>query len=106
MSPQACTPAVQKQEITVMADYGTPMLVSNHSGLLSGAKFSVSFNNGLLTSVNAEPIQKPSELVSATMPLMTHPAPLLARPGQPRLLPACNAGPEVSDFRKATLSAE
>jgi hypothetical protein len=97
-----CRAVVQKQEITILPDLGRPMLVRNASGWASAAKFSVSLSNGLLTAVNAEPTQKPSDLISAAAGLAKELGiKALLAPGAP---PACNSGPRITAFERATLN--
>ena len=109
-----CKQVVQKEEVQVMADLTKPMLISNSSGDMSAAKFLVSLTNGLLASVNAEPTQKPSEVISAVTGGATGllgaliPKAAVLRPGgrpiEPPTTPACNAAPQLTGFTKVELS--
>lgn len=62
---QTCMAVVQKEEVTLMPDLERPMLMSNSSGLFSAAKFNVTLDKGMLTSINAEPTQKLSDVLTA-----------------------------------------
>jgi hypothetical protein len=106
MAPGGCRETIHKEEITIMPDYGTPMLVSNDAGVASSAKFSATLNNGMLVSVNSEPTEKVSEVLTASKELMTAAAAVMIAPAPPGpTRPACNAGPKVSGFSRITLSA-
>lgn len=98
-----CTPVVQKEEITIMADLSHPMLIRNNTGGPSSAKFSVTLNNGMLVSVNSEPTEKLSEVLKASVPVLGLPAGAHALQ-LPQGTPACNAGATISKFEKAVLN--
>ncbi len=89
---RGCTPVIEKEELSLMPDLKRPMLISNSSGAFSAAKFAVTLENGMLTSINAEPTQKLSDILT-TLPALL--------PGVPRDNAlgsgnACNAGPRLT----------
>lgn len=97
---RTCAQTIQKEELTMIADLQRPVLIANASGFLSAAKFSVTVSNGLLASVNAEPTQKASDLLTATSSLVKEIG-VLAVPGDP--VGACNAGPVLAAIQRVTL---
>jgi hypothetical protein len=101
-SEGTCAPVTQKEEVMTVADLDKPMRIRNASGAFSAAKFSVTLSNGLLTSVNAEPTQKLSDLLSATSSLVKEIGALAAPPDQSG---ACNAGPVLSAISRIRLPA-
>lgn len=107
-APDGCMPVIEKEEMLIMADLSKPLRIENNSGQFSAAKFAVTLNNGMLVSVNAEPTQKPSDLLTAMMPgAPKAPTPglprTIRRPGPAVILQACNAGSEITNFARATL---
>ena len=91
---RTCVQTVQKEELSTIADFSHPMRVRNASGPLSAAKFSVTLANGMVASVNAEPTQKFSDVLSATAAIVTAVG-TLAVPSSA----ACNSGPVLSVAR-------
>ncbi len=111
-SPEDCVPTVQKEEIAVLPDLGRPMLLQNASGWLSSAKFSASLKDGMLASVNAEPTQTMSDLITATSSLAEGVAGVVralktvappVKGGAPKPKPACNANPTLVAFERIAL---
>jgi hypothetical protein len=97
-----CVPAIQREVIALQPDLGRPMLLQNGSHSLSAARFSVTLDNGMLASVNAEPTQRPSDLLSATSTLVKEIGGiLLVDPKAAK--PACNASPRLIAFERVEL---
>jgi hypothetical protein len=101
-SDATCTPVVQKEDVSLLPDLGRPMLIRNASGALSAAKFSVTLNSGMVASVNAEPTQKPSDLISASSVLLKEAAAVKTIDGA-GARPACNASPRLVAFERIDL---
>jgi hypothetical protein len=96
---KTCVPLLQKEDVAVMPDLGHPMLIRNASGALSAAKFAVTLNNGMLASVNAEPTQKLSDVLTAAAGILKELPALLPLAGGD----ACNASPRLVRFERVTL---
>ena len=90
-----CLELRQKEELVVQPDFSQPMRVRNASGWFSAAKFAVTLNNGMLASVNVEPTQKPSDVLSATASLIKEIE--AVREG------ACNAGPALTSVARVSV---
>lgn len=97
---KSCIQTIQKEELTVIADLTRPMLIRNASGAFSGAKFSVTLANGLLVSVNAEPTQRLSDVLTASSALVKEFGALGITPDPTG---ACNAGPLLSAAVRYTI---
>ncbi len=97
-----CVQTIEKEIVGLLPDLGRPMLIQNASGGLSAARFSVTLTNGMLDAVNAEPAQKPSDLVSATSSLAREIAGI-ARLALEEGRPACNASPRLVAFERIEL---
>ena len=97
-----CVPMIQREVISLQPDLGRPMLLQNGSHSLSAARFSVTLDNGMLASVNAEPIQKSSDLLSAASTLVKEVGGILLA-GTKETKPACNASPRLIAFERVEL---
>ena len=97
---RTCSESNQKEETSIMADFDRPMVIANASGIFSAAKFSVSITNGMLASVNAEPTQKLSDVLTATATLVKEAGALAAPVGAP---PSCNSSPILKSITRATI---
>ena len=100
---KGCTAQVQKEDVVIMPNLNRPMAVRNASGWLSSAKFSVGLNNGLLSSVNAEPTQKASDIITSAADAIASLSPVLGivsttSDTAKRVNPACNSGPQLTGF--------
>lgn len=100
VSEGRCQEAVQKEEFSILPDFSQPLVVRNASGWFSAAKFSATISNGMLASLNAEPTQKPSELLTATNTLVSTLMPAFT-PQDGTLL--CNASPILAVVERARL---
>jgi hypothetical protein len=98
---KGCTSVIQKEEVTMLPDLAHPMLIKNASGLFSAAKFNVTLDKGLLAAVNAEPTQKPSDLLTATAALVKEVGVLGAAPTED--FPVCNASPVLVQAKRTTI---
>lgn len=97
LDAKQCAPVVQKEEVSLVADLSRPVLIRNASGTFSAAKFAVSLDKGLLTSVNVEPTQKASDLLAGVASLVKEVG-VVAKQETTKLdlASACNAGPLVT----------
>ena len=97
-----CVPTIQREDVVLLPDLSRPMLVQNASNPLSTARFSVTLNNGMLASVNAEPMQKPSDLLAAASTLVKEIVGI-TRADIKEARPACNASPRLIAFERIEL---
>ncbi|MDP1889963.1 MAG: hypothetical protein Q8K55_03645 [Gemmatimonadaceae bacterium] len=111
---QGCLETMLKQEVYLLADLEKPTLIRNASGLFSAAKFNVTLNDGMLTSVNAEPTQKLSDVLTATSSLVSELGVLAKRADQRReevdlvrILGdtgfVCNAAPALTSSKRISV---
>jgi hypothetical protein len=96
-----CVPIVQKEEVSIMPDLSHPLALRNSSGAFSAAKFAVTLSNGMLASVNSEPTQKLSDILTASAALLKEvPGLGVATLVPPTSIEACNASPRLVGFAK------
>jgi hypothetical protein len=97
-----CRPAVQKEEVSILPDFSRPMLLENNSPA-SFAKFGVTLSNGMLTSVNSEPTQTASDLLSsgATLLKAAIPGAAVLAPGSPTAV--CNSEPRITGLAEVSI---
>jgi hypothetical protein len=95
-----CELVVQKEEVQVMPDYLHPLALINKPAWFGTSKFSATFANGMLVSVNSESAPQGVELLKAITEVAK-----VAGLG-PAFQPgggdaqACNAGPRLVAFAK------
>jgi hypothetical protein len=94
-----CEPVREKEEVTIMPDLERPMLLRNASSALSGSKFGVTLNNGMLASVNVETTETASQLLTPVGTVLAAAFAVPAAVGPP----ACNAGSRVQRFEPIRL---
>ena len=100
-----CHRLIEKTEMVLLPDLGRPMLIENASGNVSSAKFGVSLNNGMLTSINVEPTEKASDLITAVAPLLSALVPGAASGTKNRngTADTCNASPKLVRIERDSL---
>ena len=90
-----CKSVTEKQEVALMPDLTRPMLLSNSSDAFSAAKFGVALDKGMLASINVEPTQKLSDVLTPLIALIPG-----AAAKSSSLADACNAAPKLSEVKK------
>jgi hypothetical protein len=98
---RTCVPIVQKEEVALMPDLTRPMLIRNDAGFLSAARFAVSLKNGMLESVNVDPAERVSGVLSASGAVLKELPDLLRTPAAGTA--PCNASPRLVAFEKLAL---
>src|SRR6267378_767963 len=93
-----CQQLTQREDVVLMADLTKPALIRNSAGWFSAAKFSVTLNNGMLASVNSEPTQKLSDLLTSSAAVIKEAA--LALGLVAPSVEACNANPTLVAFQR------
>lgn len=97
-APDKCTPD-KLRIFTIRADYNKPYMIKYDPGFLDTYKFSLSLENGVLTSVNAE--SDPSKTIAAMAQLISSASKAATLTFTPESTKFCNAKPKFIGLYKA-----
>ncbi len=90
----ACARIIQKQELVIEPNFNEPRILLNKPSAFSSGKLSVTFSDGVITSINSESNPQIPDLVKAAVSTAKE-ARLEGVIQQPPLVPACNAAPVI-----------
>jgi hypothetical protein len=90
----ACARIIQKQELVIEPNFNEPRILLNKPSAFSSGKLSVTFSDGVITSINSESNPQISDLVKAAVSTAKE-VRLEGVIQQPPLVPACNAAPVI-----------
>jgi len=90
-----CSRVLQKEDIITLPDYQNPRAVLHKPSWFSSSEFGVTLNNGMLVSVTSKSTPQTPQILEQIANFKE--VDILFTPPLPSTIPACNAGPVITN---------